>query len=191
MGFSISWMAVKGKGLNPLLEELELIDTDEREEFPESDICAVSFPNGWNFLQFNEFESPYLSNEYLEITSKDCEVIACVVEEHVMVSKSEYWKNGTCIWSVEHNAQEGMLNLESKGSLPSEYENIKNNQYSEQESDGGESADVDHIFEIPLLLAKGITSYTHDEVIPEHDGLEYLVLNSVSIKSNKPWWKVW
>ena len=187
MGFAISWIALKGKEPNETRKELGLSETGEHEEIPESEFSACKLPDEWYLIYINECESPIVSSEIIESLSKDCEVVACVIEEHVMYSRAQYWRNGNKIWQSVHDAQQGMFNLESEGQLPDDFENIKASSFSEQESEGGEEADVDFIFEIPLLLANNITGFKHDEYITD---LEYTVLTP-NKQSSSPWWKFW
>ncbi len=187
MGFAISWLAIKGKEPGKIRDELGVSETEEHEEFPESKINACKLSSQWYLIYINKCESPFVSKNVLESLSNDCEIIACVIEEHVMYSRSQYWRNGTKIWQVTHDAQQGMLNLEHEGQLPDKFESIHTSSFAEQESEGGEEAEVDYIFEIPLILANNLTGFKHDEDIP---GLEYTVL-TINKHNSGPWWKFW
>ena len=48
------------------------------------------------------------------------EVVACFVEEHVMFSAAVLWRDGSKLWSAEHDAQEGIRHLDVVGQLPPE-----------------------------------------------------------------------
>lgn len=191
MGFSVSWMAIKGKQPEEVRETLEFIETNERQEFPDAEFSASKLAGDWYLIYINRCDSPYVSSETLELLSTDCEIIACVVEEHVMYSRSQYWDNGNKVWQVMHDAQQGMLNLEHEGPLPVNFENIRMTSFAEQDAEGGEESEVDYIFEIPLILADSISGFKHDEII---SGLEYTVLIS-NRAANKQgfgsWWKFW
>ena len=47
MGYSLSWLVVRGKSPRAVRDELQFRPTGEREEFPESGLSAVEMPNGW------------------------------------------------------------------------------------------------------------------------------------------------
>jgi hypothetical protein len=91
--------------------------------------------------------------------SRGCEVIACFVEEHVMVSRAAGWKNGQQIWSVTHDAQESDRHLKVEGEPPVGFAAIRDRLTKQQEEDDG----ADFIFNIPVDLAKELTGYTHEE----------------------------
>ena len=121
MGASISWLAVKQRKVNELLEKFKLIDTGETEEGPESDISGADFINGWCHFQFNDFDSPLMSNESLSQVSKETMAIGCFIEEHVMYSKSVCWMNGEFVWEIEHFSEKGIYHLACKGTLPEKF----------------------------------------------------------------------
>ena len=195
MGFAISWTAVKGRSKEDILSFFDFSETQEKGDFPESDISSAELPSGWYFLWFNKCESPFVQSEVLSVLSQDCSVISCVVEEHVMYSRSEYWEGGTLKWKIIHNSQNGMYDLEVSGVVPDYFEDLKSEIFAKQDAEGGVKADVDLIFDLPLEPIKRITFFKHDEFTPELEGQEYTVLASnkqaVSAPKSKPWWKVW
>nr|WP_319392555.1 hypothetical protein [uncultured Desulfobacter sp.] len=195
MGFAISWMAVKGRSKEYILSFFDFSETQEKGDFPESDISSSELPSGWYFLWFNKCESPFVQSEVLSDLSQDCSVISCVVEEHVMYSRSEYWEGGALKWKIIHNSQNGMYDLELSGAMPDYFEELKSEIFAKQDAEGGVKADVDLIFDLPLEPIKRITFFKHDEFTPELEGQEYTVLASnkeaVFAPKSKPWWKVW
>lgn len=195
MGFAISWLAVKDKSREEILELLDFSETETKEKIPESDICSVLLQNGWYIIWFNRCESPYVRHDVISDLSKGCSLVTCVVEEHVMYSRSEYWQDGGRVWAISHDAQQGMYDLQTSGIPPEGFEVLKSKVFAEQDEKGGDQAGVDHIFDLPLIPAKNITFFKHDEETPELQGLEFTVLasnkrDSIYSKS-KPWWKLW
>ena len=79
-----------------------------------------------------------------------------------MASGVAGWKNGEKVWSVEHNGEEGVFHLDTQGSPPDSLEEIVSSHRSQQEAEGGESAGVDLIFEIPVVLAEKLTGFHHE-----------------------------
>jgi hypothetical protein len=47
MGYSLSWLAVRGKPPQTVRDELQFRPTGGRETSPESGLSAVEMPNGW------------------------------------------------------------------------------------------------------------------------------------------------
>nr|WP_320012440.1 hypothetical protein [uncultured Desulfobulbus sp.] len=195
MGFAISWMAVKGRKKEDVLSFYGFSETTEVEEIPESQISSAELPSGWYFLWFNECESPFVQAAVVSELSQDCSVIVCVIEEHVMYSRSEFWVSGAQKWKIVHNSQNGIYDLETSGVLPDYFAPLKCEIFEKQEEEGGVKADVDLIFDLPLEPIKRLTLFKHDEFTPELEGQEYTVLvakNQISSTPiSKPWWKLW
>ncbi len=195
MGFAISWIAIKDKSPQQVLEYFGFSETSEKEDIPESAISSALLANGWYLIWFNQCESPFVQREIVAELSSDCTVVLCVVEEHVMYSRAEYWESGDQVWRIIHDAQKGMYDLQASGRLPNNYESLKSEIFDKQASEGGEKADVDLIFDLPLEFLKQLTFFKHDEETPEIQGQEYTVLISNragdAATKSKAWWKIW
>lgn len=191
MGYSLIWLAVKDKTKSSLLEELNLSETTQKEDFPESDITGMPLPSGWYLISINKIDEKYLDKNLLTFLSKDCKLITCLVEETVMVSTAQSWENGKLAWEVVHDSQQGLLHLTTQGDLPENFNSIKTKKIKEQEAEGGEDAGVDIIIEIPLLLAESITDYKHDAFSDEQAEIKFTVLAASESDAEKPWWQFW
>jgi len=192
MGFAISWLAVSGKLPQQVLVELGLACTGENEEIPESPVLAAHLPGDWFLIFANEFDSPLVADNVLQSLSTGCTVVSCQVEEHVMFSSSSCHLNGSETWHVSHDAQENIYQLSSRGQLPPQFNAIHALLRQEQDDAGGDKADVDYIHDVPIALAKAVTSFRHDEDIPGSGPEPFMVLaDDATSKATKPWWKVW
>jgi hypothetical protein len=80
-----------------------------------------------------------------------------------MFSSCHLAKNDQQLWNVWHDAREGIYDLHSTGAAPADFETIASAQKAEQDTAGGEEADVDHLFDAPINLAASITGYRHDQ----------------------------
>jgi hypothetical protein len=109
----------------------------------------------------------------LEKLSLNCEVITCFVEEHVMVSSASAWQNGKELWSILHDAQNGIEHLETTGELPATFAAIRENLESEQAAaarqaaTGKKGVGVDYIFDIPVSMAQALTNFRYDMIYPD------------------------
>lgn len=199
MGFAISWLAVKGKPADAAAQALGLQPTGEVTDYAESLFTGRTLSNGWFLLVIDECGHDFVAPSSLAALSSDCDVIACSIEEHVGFCSSELWRNGTQIWHVEHDAQQGVKHLRYSGVPPEGYARIEKECSSRQEDAGGTTADTDYFFEIPLLTAKSIVGFKHDEPNRElDDGFEVFtsIAGSSTMSRNpgqdrKPWWKLW
>ncbi len=121
MGYSISWIAVKERAPELLLQELRLSPTGAMCDYGREPFTARTLPSGWFILVFNRCEHKFLKSKSLASLSRNCDLVACSAEEHVMVSTSELWRDGQQIWRIEHDAQESIDHLSITGALPDSY----------------------------------------------------------------------
>jgi hypothetical protein len=154
MGASLSWFAARGKPPAVVLQEFGLKNVGK--EYCRTPFCGGLLPSGWYLVIHGRHE---FTNDEARQLSRGCEVIACFVEEHVMVSRAASWKNGEQIWSVTHNTEEGDRHLEVEGEPPASFAAIRDRLTKRQDEDDG----ADFIFDIPVDLAKAITGYSHQE----------------------------
>jgi hypothetical protein len=190
MGFSQSWLAVKGKPPVAVLDALGLRGTDRREELAESPIVGAELPGGWYLVVTNRSGHRLMCEPILERLSAGCEVVTGDVEEHVMVSIATGWKEGRKVWSVVHDAQRGKEHLETEGELPAMFGGIRDELRSKQQAAGGGDADVDYIFDVPVMLAKTLTGYQHDAHVSWAGDQPFEVLVETSASGERPsFWK--
>ncbi len=162
MGCSISWLAIKSKPPADVRNHLSLVSTGRFEGIPESGVSASSLPSGWFLIVLDGCDHDFIREAALKRVSAGCEVIAASVEEHVMASRAEGWRDGRRTWSLAHDSEKGIEHLEETGSLPEAYASIKARAFQEQKGKGA-AGEVDFIFDVPLTLAKSFTGFKHDE----------------------------
>ena len=163
MGFNISWLGFSGKSRDEVLAALHLTDTGIWDEACESPISVASVPNGWTIVWFNRFDHPFAEDASLRLFSQGCVVVAVHVHEGIMFSGLEVYRDGAPVWSVTHNAQEGMYNLTTDGVLPEPFTEIRARLTAEQNREGGEKAKVDCMFDIPVEAANALAGFRHDQ----------------------------
>jgi hypothetical protein len=163
MGFSITWCAIREEKAEQFLQRLGLSPTGEVEEFPESLIATAKLNTGWRVMWYNKYTCPFLRPQDLGGISLDQDVLLCLVEEHVMASSSEMWSDGRRMWWLSHEGENGPKGLSTDGELPESFPAIRKAMEQSQLAAGGDEADVDYIFEIPLKVAKSIVGFKHDE----------------------------
>jgi len=180
MGYSLSWLAVKGMPPQTVLNELNFRPIGEREEFAESDLSAVEMPNGWYVIVSNRSEQVASEAQMQRLSSADAELVTCFVEEHVMVSAATGWKAGRKIWSVIHNTQKYRGHLDAQGDLPPSFNSILAEMKAKQQQADAHKRNVDFIFEVPVALARTLVGYTHDQDIPGLSGPVFEVLAGIA-----------
>ena len=155
MGFKISWLGFSGRSRDEVLAVLHLTDTGVVEGVPESPISVTSVPNGWTIVWLNRFDHPFAEDASLRLFSQGCTVIAVHVHEGIMFSGVECYREGAPVWSVTHNAQEDMDDLETEGTMPEAFAEIRARLTAREGA-------ADHIFDIPVELAMTLSGFRHD-----------------------------
>ena len=79
-----------------------------------------------------------------------------------------YGVNGRSVWKVGHSGDQNVWDFHATGDVPASFEILRQQAFSKQ----GEEDDVDYVFDIPLDLAAELTSFRHDEWVPDRLFLE-------------------
>lgn len=122
---------------------------------------------GWTILWSENERFGQRSTEQVAELSKRYETYICEVNETVMWSSAEFWKEGQQIWKVTHAGEgEDVFDLSVSGALPEGFSDLKQMHTSNQEN---EDEGVDHIFEIPLDLAASDCGFRHDGYLEQSE----------------------
>ena len=175
MGFSLSWLAIRGKEQRAVLSELSLTQTAARESIPESDVVGCVLPSGWYLVLYNDVNVPSLEEASLERISRSAEVITCEVEEHAMVSTASGWQDGRRLWYIAHYSDLGLRHLNSEGLLPPSFSEIREAHRARQDA-ASDVSNVDHYFDIPVEVAKHICGFRHDDMYDYVEAKPFAVL---------------
>jgi hypothetical protein len=193
MGYSLTWLAVRGISFPAAAERLGLAPTGEVADYAERDVSARPVSGDWSLVVARGSDHRIAAARQLAALSADCEVIACSIEEHVMYSSCELWLRGQRRWRVVHDAQEGIDHLLASGDLPDDFAATRARFADQQDAEDG--TDVDLYFEIPLVLAQSRVGFKHDEVNASEDHEKFQVLRETSPSADdsrrKPWWQFW
>jgi hypothetical protein len=190
VGYSIAWIAVQTPDQASLFERAQVRPTDEVDECFESPVSGTALNGGWFLLVGQGCDHRLIDRALLQSLSVRWPYVACSIEEHVMFSSAAFWHAGTEVWSASHDAQKGIFNLAVSGELPGSFDQLRESKFREQEAQGGPAADVDLIFEVPLLLAKELTGFKHDEA-PTCLAQPAPVAFVDQVQHRRPWWKPW
>src|ERR1700759_2502418 len=120
MGYSLAWIAVRGKSAQQVRSELGLKGTGQKCEIPEKPLMDVSLPTKWHLVISEEFLF-HGDDKLLSELSKLCEIQTCAIEEHAMFSAASFWKDGRKIWELMHESDQGIEHLAVEGEPPSSF----------------------------------------------------------------------
>ncbi len=163
MGLSGSWIGFPNLAKERLLRELGLEETDETGDFfaVANPLSLGTMPNGALIIYSNDFDWAD-SHRLLEMPRLGL-VVGCQFSDMVMGSYCSGAQDGQALWRVSHESDKGIYNLEMSGDLPAEFAGIRQRCIAEQDEEGGEEADVDLLFDAPLLLAKLLCGMKYDD----------------------------
>jgi hypothetical protein len=189
MGFSLSWLATKGKPPETVLAELGLRATGVEGIAGESPALGATTATDWYLIVLDAAEHRLIGADVVARLSRGCEVLTCTVEEHVMFSQATGWRDGREEWRVTHRGEDGPVGLDARGDLPVPFPAIRDELTARQAAEGGADADVDHLFDIPVVLVQAFTGFRHDEDGPDGESPVLEVLASAqSAPATKPSW---
>ncbi len=197
MGCAVSWIAIKSDNSNQIREMLEVTEAGEASDRHRDPLSMADLGNGWMLLYLNSLNSDIVADSSLARLSKIGQLIVCKIEEHIMYSSCSMWMRSERLWRIAHDSQEGMYHLEQEGSLPEVFKSIKKEKFKAQHSEGGSSASVDLVFEIPLELAADMCGFQHNLTYPFKNKHAYIPLmpqlktGQPNDNADRPWWKVW
>jgi len=160
MGFSVSWIGVQGASKEDVLTRLNLIDTGRPDPESRARLACATLPSGWTVIYSNRFD--YASPQRIAAASAGAFALGCAVEEHVMFSEAWAYRDGEAVWRVSHDCEKGLYDLTVVGELSAQAEAVRARLIGEQDEAGGEKADVDHVFEIPIEIAATVCGFRHD-----------------------------
>ncbi len=196
MGYAISWIAVHGKPADAVLDALDLVRTGDRDDVPDAPLAMAALRGGWTLVQAEGFDAPLVAARRLAPLSAGATVLACVIEEHVMVSELTGYVDGVEVWHVAHDAQLAPDHLLARGALPEAFAAIEARLRAEQAEADAEGGGVDLVFDIPVALGHALCGYRHDgEPDTDDDGAPpfetLLDRGGAHAAKPRPWWKLW
>jgi hypothetical protein len=185
MGISLSWVAVEALPEDEALLRLSLVSTSHERAYPFKGITSHSLPNDWLLIAAGRCDHRIANAVSMSSLSKGCRAVACAIEEHVNFASAELWQDGVRVWHVQHQGDEGNENISSEGKLPQRFHEL----LTTVEPEDSENLDGHFHMDIPLILAKDLTGFRHDESNPGIDDTPFAELAEINTK--RSWWKSW
>lgn len=183
MGYSISWLAFKDKSAPETAELLGLSPSGKFDEVPERMFSGVGLDSGWYVVVINEYGHKFVRERSLQRVSAAADIVAAAIEEHVMFSSAQAWKNGNLIWKVAHASESGGRHLEEQGSLPEQYGFVKERLLAAQQREDEGAHEVDYVFDVPLELCEAIVGFKHDRILDRR----FEILNPIAANARGGW----
>lgn len=185
MGISLSWVAVEALPSEDVLSRLALKSTGNSCTYPFKGIASHGLPNNWFLIAAGRCDHHIGNAESMSKLSAGCRAVACAIEEHVNFALAELWQDGQQIWHVEHQGDEDPENISFKGCVPLRFHEL----LSTVEPQDSENLEGHFHMDVPLILAKELTGFRHDEVNPELERTPFEELQDLQTKNR--WWKPW
>lgn len=190
MGCSISWVAAR-QTCDALMKALDLEGSGQEEETFGAPIAGRQLESGWYLIVANRCDHALISDSILARLSAQTDVVACSIEEHVMVCRAEYWAGGTKRWSIAHDAQVGTAHLEVVGDPPAPFTEVRDGLLAKQAAEDLAGPLVDFVFDVPLEMARRMTGFKHDEDDEASRWTNFSAATGSPLAARDRWWKFW
>ncbi|MDO9198493.1 hypothetical protein [Rhodoferax sp.] len=185
MGISLSWVAVEALPADDALSRLSLARTAKSCAYPFKGVAGHALPNNWFLVAAGRCDHRIGNAASMSALSKGCRAISCAIEEHVNFASTELWQDGARVWHVQHQGDEDSENISSEGKVPQRFHEL----LATVEPDDSETLDGHFHMDIPLILAKELSGFRHDDSNPEFDGTPFEEL--ADLQAKRSWWKPW
>jgi hypothetical protein len=167
MGFRINYIAAKCSAEDMArLFMLDLGATSD-EQLHDGDWLAHIKTSGWTVLWIEDETFISKNRKMISKASEFCDVIACDVNETVMWSAAEYFKDGELVWKLTHSGESNITDLYEEGSVPERVSLLKAEALKSLEEEGDDAPD--YMFDVPLDAAADFIKFRHDEVLKGDD----------------------
>lgn len=174
MGYQINWIAVKGDTA-AALAALELEDGGEASHPMLASYCCARLPGGW--LVVTSTDRKFSVERSLSSVAAPGLAVGAEMSEVVMVSRAVGSVDGHKAWSVGHDPEQGIEDVQVDGDPPEALSGIVQALQLEQQSD--ESDSVDYMFDAPIALVAQVCGFRPDK----DSTIEWRALRSVAGRS--------
>lgn len=185
MGTSLAWVAVEALPVDEVLSRLSLARSGRTCSYPFEGVAAHALPGNWWLVAAGGCDHRIAAPADMATLSKGCRAIACAVEEHVNFASAELWEDGRRVWHVRHEGIEDPEDIAFEGQVPARFQAL----LATVEPEDGVNPDGHFHMDIPLILAKEVAGFRHDEVAPEFDAVPFEELSDLRVRSSR--WKFW
>jgi hypothetical protein len=185
MGISLSWVAVEALPADDALSRLGLMRTGKPCTYPFKGAASLVLPNHWFLVAAGRCDHRIGNAHNMAKLSAGCRAVTCAIEEHVNFASTELWQDGQLIWHVEHQGDNDPEHMSFEGDVPQRFHAL----LSTVEPKDSENLEGHFHMDIPLILAKELTGFRHDEANPELDDTPFDELQDLQARSR--WWKLW
>lgn len=186
MGISLAWVAVESLPVDEALRRLSLARTGKDVEHSGfQGVSGHTLPGDWFLVAATPCDHRIGRAESLATLSKGCRAVACAIEEHVNFASTELWADGHQVWHVQHEGDRDVENISHAGALPIRFHEL----LATVEPGDSENLGGHFHMDIPLLLAKDLTGFLHEEFNPEIDSTPFEQLTD--LVAVRRWWQLW
>lgn len=159
MSINVKWLAVEGGRPLDLMEQFGLMEVGASHAPDEAAYAYAITPKGWLVLVSRSMKPDF--TRLLPVLSAETQVLAGETSEVVMVSTLQGWSGGAQLWTVSHDPEKGLENLDVQGEPLSALAGIATKLAADQAAD---TEDVDHLFDAPLELGEQLCGYRPDAI---------------------------
>ncbi|WP_410876303.1 hypothetical protein [Nocardia sp. A7] len=164
MASMFSWVAIRGRTPQDVLDDLGLADTGVAHSAGSSRLAGEALSEGWYVVvDYDVDPAGYVSKtRILQQLSQGAEVVACYESSYGPDSAATGWRNGSQVWMVAHYCDSGREpdHLEYEGDLPTAFAEILSDAQTEYTASAGEGC----LYGVAVDLAAEMTGFREDGI---------------------------
>jgi hypothetical protein len=188
MGRSLSWIVVESADVDAIAQALAVQRTTISGRRRGMPLAGRTLADGRYLIVARGVDHHAFKRRKLSALSQLAHVTFCELEEHVMWSSVERWEHGRKAWSVAHRGEDSPLDLRTTGHVPADFIALKSAVLAQQEAEGGATANVDLVFDLPIDFARGQTHLHPDDAQFNGPGFERLDAGWAGRWRELPFW---
>jgi hypothetical protein len=158
---SASWIAIKGIDKEIAFERLGLAPIEVKEGYV--DCGWTTTADSWVVIAGRDVVCE--PERLAQMSASGGSVLSAGASEVVMHSEAVFYEGGVEVWNVSHYSDRSgsQYDLETTGEPPPQFAAIRDAALAAQTAEGGEDADVDMVFDVPLDLSLAICGFRFDQ----------------------------
>jgi hypothetical protein len=174
MGKSRSWIVVESADAAAIAAAIGVSRSASAATRRRGSLAGRLLEGNRYLLVAESSDHPAFARRRLAALARVAPLTFCSIDEHVMWSSAQRWERGRELWSASHRGEESPFDLRTTGDPPAEFAAAARAAKARQDLEGGATAGVDLLFDVPIELAHRRTGIAVDDAVFDLDGFERL-----------------
>jgi hypothetical protein len=166
MGYSCRWIGTRGIDRADVLRQLGFSVTAElSEEVFDPGLYAVQIDAWFVVIGDGRDHMDLVTRDHAAKLSERGDALFVFTTDTAMCAEITAFAEGAMAWSILYDGSNGVTKPELFGRPPDEAREVMVAAYVRQDEEGGASAGVDHVYDIPAEVGLRLVGFRHDETL--------------------------